>query len=311
MYLLFNKIRSKSTTHEEHIILEGNLFEKFKKLGWGNDQQSLSIFNFLLEARFQVSSNDIVLDLGAGECRYAFFFDHCNYLSVDFAKGESEWDYSCLDFIGNICNLAFIRDNSIDLCLSTTTLEHINEPDSFFSEIKRILKPGGKLYLYVPFVIPEHQVPYDFYRYTSYGLKYLCKKNGLIVVSVKPSNGPLYTAIRWAFAELFQVRKDRIILKYFLKILKGVFKFILIPLFDRLEVFSTDNNFPQCWLLTAAKEGSKNDSVKKYKNKGLLIKDIIRCPECKAELVFTSKSCVCSKCNKEYEIKNGQIVFID
>jgi SAM-dependent methyltransferase len=38
-----------------------------------------------------------------------------------------------------------VSDASIDLILSDWVLEHIEEPDFFFSEARRVLKPGGKL----------------------------------------------------------------------------------------------------------------------------------------------------------------------
>lgn len=38
-----------------------------------------------------------------------------------------------------------IDDNSIDLIVSDWTLEHVENPDHFFKEISRVLKPGGYL----------------------------------------------------------------------------------------------------------------------------------------------------------------------
>ena len=77
---------------------EKDIFNKFKKLGWSNDSQSKTIFNFLMKVHKQVKSNQILLDLGAGECRYSFFFDNCYYISVDFAKGDRSWNFRiCAD----------------------------------------------------------------------------------------------------------------------------------------------------------------------------------------------------------------------
>src|SRR3989344_5800342 len=125
------------------------LFIKFKNLGWSNSPQSKSIFNFLMRVRKETQGRNILLDLGAGECRYDFFFDNCHYISIDFAKGDKSWDWNKLDIIGDISNPKFIKNNSVDFCLCTTTLEHINEPQRFFREIYRILKRGGRLFLEV------------------------------------------------------------------------------------------------------------------------------------------------------------------
>ncbi|MFA5771241.1 MAG: methyltransferase domain-containing protein [Thermoplasmata archaeon] len=261
-----------------------------------------------MNAKEQISRGSILLDLGAGECRYNFFFEHCNYLSADFGKGDAKWEYSKLDFMCDITRINFIKDGGVDFILNTTTLEHIAEPFRFFGEVKRVLKPGGKLFLYVPFVMCEHQVPYDFFRYTSYGLKYLCEKSGLKVVSILPSNKPLYTGIRWAYQVLGQTKCDSLFAKILLNGVKGVFKFFLIPLFDYLEVYSTTTNFPQCWLLVAEKEGQRHDVV--YNNKQKAIESIIWCPNCKGGFVFSTNSYTCSKCRREYPIKGSTIIFL-
>lgn len=233
------------------------LFKRFKKLGWGNDAQSINIFNFIMDAKEQIPQDSILLDLGAGKCRYKFFFEHCRYLAVDFGKGDSQWDYTKLDFIADICNLSCIKDESVDFCLNTVTLEHLNEPFLFFAEVKRILKPGGRFFLYAPFVSDEHQIPYDFFRYTSYGLKYLCQKSGLSIVSIKPSNSTLYTGISLATSAIINTKSQSIFINLFLKCLKGIFKFMLIPLFNSLDAYSKSNTFPFCWLLVAEKEGQR------------------------------------------------------
>jgi len=45
-----------------------------------------------------------------------------------------------------------------------------------------VLKPGGRLLLTVPFAWDEHEQPFDYARYSSFGLKYLLEKNGFTVV---------------------------------------------------------------------------------------------------------------------------------
>ena len=37
--------------------------------------------------------------------------------------------------------------------------------------MQRVLKPGGHAWLSIPFVYPIHNEPYDFQRYTEYGLR--------------------------------------------------------------------------------------------------------------------------------------------
>ncbi len=43
-----------------------------------------------------------------------------------------------------------VEDASIDLCISDSVLEHVREPETFFAECRRVIKPGGYLCLRTP-----------------------------------------------------------------------------------------------------------------------------------------------------------------
>lgn len=67
-------------------------------------------------------------------------------------------------------------------------LEHVFNPDLFLQEIFRVLKPGGKLLMTVPFVWDEHEQPWDYARYSSFGLRSLLERNGFIVDEQRKTN---------------------------------------------------------------------------------------------------------------------------
>jgi SAM-dependent methyltransferase len=284
---------------------------RFKKLGWSDDSQSRAVFDFLMDARAQMPPGSVLVDLGAGQCRYKFFFQHCNYIAVDFAKSETKWDFSKLDIIADIHRLGFIADDSADFCLNTTTLEHLSEPLQFLREVRRILRPGGRLFLYVPFVMNEHQAPYDFYRYTSYGLRHLCDGSGLRVVSLKPSNGPLYTAMVWVSQTLRQAKGRRLPSRLLLKGMEFASRKFFVPLFDRLDKYSTGGGFPQCWLLVAQKEGQTRGKETEFSEKRRAIESIICCPQCLSALARAEESYRCASCGKAYPVRKNQIVFTE
>ena len=52
------------------------------------------------------------------------------------------------------------------------------------------------LYLTVPMAHSEHQTPYDFFRYTSYGLNSICKHAGFEKIDTTPLGG---LWVRWAY----------------------------------------------------------------------------------------------------------------
>jgi len=56
-------------------------------------------------------------------------------------------------------------------------------------EAFRLLKPGGKIILTAPMYWEHHEVPYDFFRFTYYGLEYLFKKTGFNIIEIKANGG--------------------------------------------------------------------------------------------------------------------------
>ena len=136
-----------------------------------------------------------ILDAGAGESIYKRFFSHCNYKAIDLAVGESRWNYANLDYVGFLHEMP-IENEMFDAVLCTQVLEHLEWPRESVKEMHRVIKPGGKLYMTVPMAQNEHQVPYDFFRYTSYGLESICKHAGFNNIKITPFGG---LWVRWAF----------------------------------------------------------------------------------------------------------------
>jgi SAM-dependent methyltransferase len=84
-------------------------------------------------------------------------------------------------------------------------LEHVFTPDLFLEEIVRVLKPGGQLLLTVPFVWDEHEQPWDYARYTSFGLKSLLENNDLDVVEQYKLNADIRVLFQLVNAYLYKV----------------------------------------------------------------------------------------------------------
>ena len=60
-------------------------------------------------------------------------------------------------------------------------------------ELNRVLTPGGTLWLTAPLFYAEHERPYDYYRYTRYGLEHLLDRAGFTVREVEWMEGYLGT----------------------------------------------------------------------------------------------------------------------
>jgi SAM-dependent methyltransferase len=132
-----------------------------------------------------------VLDVGCGDKPYRRFFRGATqYLGTEtrhtFAK-QRVFDVVAL---GEALPFASGSMNGI---LCTEVLEHVPEPALFLMELYRVLAPGGAVLLTTPQTWGLHEEPYDFYRYTKYGLSYLFKKAGFDVLEVESTTGTFGT----------------------------------------------------------------------------------------------------------------------
>jgi SAM-dependent methyltransferase len=144
---------------------------------------------FLGEVRAVLKPGDVLLDAGAGEGKWAVHFPECQYIGLDAKVGDASWDFSGIQLEADLNREIPLESDSVDAIISIQVLEHLSHPQQALREMARVLKPGGHIFLTTPFSAPEHQQPYDFYRYTRYGLRHLCEQAGLEVLEIRPMGG--------------------------------------------------------------------------------------------------------------------------
>ena len=136
-----------------------------------------------------VRPEEVLLDVGAGDCQYKpYFVGKCKYISQDVGGKDKCFTYDQIDIRSEIYNIP-LPDASADIILCTQVLEHLKYPVRALKEMHRLLKPGGRLYLTVPFAADEHMLPYDYFRYTRYGLDFLMREQGFLPPEISPQGG--------------------------------------------------------------------------------------------------------------------------
>lgn len=117
-------------------------------------------------AAFVPTLSGIIVDIGAGGGPYRHLVNTTNarYYAIDVATvGFGYSNLSAAYFDGE--RLPFEND-SIDAFLCTEVLEHAEHPDALVREMHRVLKPGGRGMVTVPWSARYHYVPYDYHRFT-------------------------------------------------------------------------------------------------------------------------------------------------
>ena len=254
-----------------------------KELGWGNLYESRIVFNFLCQAAMECKGG-VVLDAGCGFQRYKPFFYESTYLGMEHPKaGLANKGIIEYDILADAIDIP-IKANSIDLILSTSSLEHIESPHLFFKEAYRVLKPGGALYINVPFVYNEHEVPFDFQRPTRYGLQSFFRKNNFENFTVKPTSSSIYTVLYgFQLVSLYLVSKSKGIKRLLLRVINK-FVFSLVDIIQKILDFDPqpDEVFPIGWVAIAYKSGSKEELNEKRSKKDI-ITDIALSQKCTIE----------------------------
>lgn len=138
----------------------------------------------LYEAILKYSSgiSGDVLDFGCGRKPYELLFERAtSYIGVDIEESGHDHKNSKVDhyYDGKVLPFA---DESFDAVVCFEVFEHIFNIEEALAEIRRVLKSDGRLLLSIPFAWDEHEVPYDFARYTSYGIAHVLKENGFQVI---------------------------------------------------------------------------------------------------------------------------------
>ncbi len=121
-----------------------------------------------------------LLDVGCGSMPYKRLFSS----ATSYTGMEIEGSSKRVDVYYGGAGFPF-EDASFDSVVATQVLEHSFSPELFVGECARVLKDGGVLLLTVPFIWGEHEIPYDFGRYSSFGLKALLERNGFEIQTLE------------------------------------------------------------------------------------------------------------------------------
>lgn len=119
------------------------------------EKKQKSYKKFIDNVIVEIAKEKIVLDVGGGArftkwlSEYKEFFKNCEYKTMDYDSKTGA------DVVGDIHNIP-LKDESIDAIICSSVLEHVKNPIVAVKEMRRVLKNGGKLFVYIPSIYPYH-----------------------------------------------------------------------------------------------------------------------------------------------------------
>jgi SAM-dependent methyltransferase len=125
-----------------------------------------------------------VIDVGCGDRPYdALFAGAREVVGFDVPANAHADVHGSIDAIP-------VDDGSFDVVLCLQVLEHVPDPAAAVRELRRVVRPGGRVLLTTHGVYPYHPNPEDLWRWTHEGLERLFRTNGAwSSVSVVPGAG--------------------------------------------------------------------------------------------------------------------------
>ena len=169
-----------------------------------------------------------VLDIGCGTKPYLEYFSPNCELYIGLEKSNTIHGLDKVDILADSLSLPF-KNLSFDNLVSFQVMEHVPEPLTFLSEAFRVLKPGGNFFFTTPFMWGEHEEPFDYFRYTRYGIRYLAEKAGFEVVEISPDSKYWTTAV---------LRFNYYLLRFARGKFKELIKLFFIPVFSLSQLLA-------------------------------------------------------------------------
>jgi SAM-dependent methyltransferase len=191
------------------------------------------------------------LDFGCGKKPYKSLFTNADeYIGLDFeGEGHSHKDEQ-IDVFYDGKKIPF-PDNYFDSVFSSEVFEHIFNLEEIIKELKRVLKNQGLILITCPFSICEHEVPNDFARYTSFGIKHMLEKEGFVIQEFKKTGDAVKTIWQlrityWGHSVLSKLKN--------IPVVRTIARKIIYTSFNTIAIFSS-------WLLPKCTELYLNNIV--------------------------------------------------
>ena len=93
------------------------------------------------------------------------FYAGAEYVGLDMSEGKG------VDVVADLtASIGPLKEDHFALGICCSVLEHVEKPWLFAPNLTRVIRPGGKLYMSVPWVWRYHAYPDDYFRFSHRGV---------------------------------------------------------------------------------------------------------------------------------------------
>lgn len=148
------------------------------------------------------------------------FFQHHDFISLDCSPASADrrgpYNGAMIDdprflFVPTTHRGAIDRtglaSGQADLVLVPNLVHHVADQQGLFAELARLVRPGGRVYVFEPLLRELHQIPDDYLRWTPYGMARALRKAGLNPAPPALTGGP-FEAIAYCWAQALEYLPD-------------------------------------------------------------------------------------------------------
>jgi SAM-dependent methyltransferase len=138
-----------------------------------------------LQSSIEKYARGRLIDIGCGNKPYKDLMKNVTeYIGCDIIQSNLE----CVDILCEANNIP-LPSESFDTAFSTQTIEHVADHKGLVRESYRLLKKGGYFIVSGPMYWPLHEEPYDFFRFTRHGFKYILEEAGYTDIQILSNGG--------------------------------------------------------------------------------------------------------------------------
>lgn len=192
---------------------------RLSSLTIGTNARDFLVMHYLigdLEQAISAFSKGTVLDIGCGNKPYEQLFSGriTKYVGCDVVQS----DQNKVDVLCPATNLHF-QHEEFDTVFTTQVIEHVDDPAKMLAEANRVMKMDGHIIVSAPFCWELHEEPYDFYRYSKYGLQVMMGKAGFEVISITANGGKWAAIMQMNLNMIYSTFKKKTFMRRLLKFL--------------------------------------------------------------------------------------------